>query len=88
VPFGFRALAPAGHQQHFEVEPFAEVDSNRTDFSPIEKALAAARKFVRAPANAGLRSYVASTSPVTPVTFLATATDAAMASALFGGRIR
>jgi len=34
------------------------------------------------------RSQAASTSPVTPVTFLATATDAAMASALFGGRIR
>jgi hypothetical protein len=33
-------------------------------------------------------TLVASTSPVTPVTFLATATDAAMASALFGGRIR
>jgi hypothetical protein len=88
VALALRALAPAGYQQHFEVEPFAEVESNRTDFSPIEKARAAARNFVRVPASAGPRSHVASTSPVTPVTFLATATDAAMASALFGGRIR
>jgi hypothetical protein len=29
VPFGFRALAPAGHQQHFEVEPFAGRQSYR-----------------------------------------------------------
>ncbi len=34
------------------------------------------------------RHFHTPTSLVTPVTFLATATDAAMASALFGGRIR